>query len=108
MLLLRGIMKQADPFYQTAAWKKMRTHILQRDHYMCVLCMKNFRDGIGGTPRAATLVHHIQPYKERPDLALDEGNLISLCEVCHNQVHTEKGMRRNAADTPAAVRIIKI
>lgn len=29
-------------------------------------------------------VHHIQPYHERPELELDDGNLVTLCgDPCH-------------------------
>lgn len=43
-----------------------------------------------GLFRKATIVHHIKHLKDRPDLALDENNLISLCGSCHDIVHPEK------------------
>lgn len=103
-------MKQADPFYSTAAWKKARAERLRLDNYMCVDCMERFEAG-GARPRRATLVHHVIPISERPDLALDIGNMRSLCEVCHNRAHPEKGGQGRAArrTIPAApMRIIKV
>ena len=35
----------------------------------------------------ATHVHHIQELRDRPDLAFDADNLISLCHTCHEEVH---------------------
>jgi 5-methylcytosine-specific restriction endonuclease McrA len=35
-------------------------------------------------------VHHIEHLDKRPDLALDNDNLESLCADCHNREHPEK------------------
>lgn len=37
--------------------------------------------------RRAEQVHHIRELKEYPKLALDDENLTSLCEPCHNIRH---------------------
>lgn len=102
--------KESDPFYHSAAWKKARKARLMMDGYMCVQCMAAFEAG-GAAPRPATMVHHIIPITERPDLALDLGNMQSLCDVCHNRAHPEKGGQGRAArrTTPAVpMRIIKV
>ena len=103
--------KESDPIYHTAAWKRIRRAALLRDHGMCCECMKAYLRGTGARPRRATLVHHIIPIKERPDLAFELDNLESLCEVCHNRAHPEKGAQnaREAKHAPTeGVRIIKI
>ena len=41
-------------------------------------------------PVLATMVHHKAPLRERPDLALDLNNLMSLCDRCHDVMHPEK------------------
>lgn len=81
-------------FYKTKRWENKRKNILKRDKYMCRECAR-----YGKTTEANT-VHHIIPIELRPDLKLDNRNLISLCEGCHNQMHdrntgelTEKGRR---------------
>lgn len=43
--------------------------------------------------RVATVVDHIVPFAERPDLALDYENTQSLCRDCHN-VKTGKDAAR--------------
>lgn len=47
----------------------------------------------------ATVVHHVNPYENRPDLKFYSLNLISVCATCHNAMHdrvtnqlTDKGM----------------
>ena len=79
-----------EPFYHTAAWKRVRALALSRDCGMCQDCMDRFRAGYGVRPNRATMVHHIIPVSERPDLALDLDNLRALCYECHNKEHPEK------------------
>lgn len=72
-------------FYTSKRWLKKRENILRRDGYMCQRCKRY------GRKVEATTVHHIEHYDERPDLALVDSNLISLCAACHNKQHPEKG-----------------
>lgn len=102
--------KESNPFYHTTAWKRARAEALRRDSGMCCDCMDRFRAGYGIKPRRATVVHHIQPIEERPDLALTLSNLRSLCEACHNRRHPEKGGKNGGkqAKPAARMRVIKI
>lgn len=70
-------------FYVSKQWRKLRVKILQRDHYECQHCKAN---GVRKIVKA-THVHHIKELKDRPDLALEPDNLISLCHMCHEQAH---------------------
>ena len=67
---------------------------MMRDGGMCQDCMDRMRAGIGVKPNRATLVHHIVPRSERPDLALDLGNLRSLCSECHEKEHPERRSKK--------------
>ena len=98
------------PFYHTAAWKRARGAALARDRGMCRDCMARFDAGTGFKPRRADTVHHIIPLEERPDLALELHNLLSLCNTCHNQRHPEKGSGRPDGENtaPRKQRVIKI
>lgn len=73
-----------DTFYDSEDWHRKRKQILVRDKYQCTICRRygKFRD--------AKIVHHIKPLEEYPELALDDDNLTSLCQSCHNKVHQEK------------------
>jgi 5-methylcytosine-specific restriction enzyme A len=69
-------------FYCTARWTKLRAmHIAQ--HPLCQRCLSESRI------TQASHVHHEQEVKDRPDLALDMGNLTSLCASCHTRHHNE-------------------
>lgn len=80
-------------FYTSAKWLRKKAKVLRRDGYLCVDCKRYGRK----TP--AVLVHHIQPYEESPEMGLDEKNLVSLCDACHNKRHPEKGRDRTIPPT---------
>ena len=107
-----GEYKKSAPFYHTAAWKRLRAQALQRDGGMCQACMERMQMGVGIRPRRATMVHHIIPVEERPDLALRLDNLRSLCDECHNREHPEKWKTRGKAEAGKAsahqMRVIKV
>ena len=75
-------------FYKSSKWKHKRLAVLRRDGYLCQNCKRY------GRMTPATTVHHIQHLEDRPDLALDAKNLISLCAACHDKAHPEKGGTR--------------
>ena len=102
--------KKPDPFYKSAAWRKLRRTALQRDLYMCQDCLAAKRRGEMVRPRDAVVVHHIVPVTERPDLMMDLDNLISLCDACHNKRHPEKGGSpgQEAVTPPEGIRVIKV
>ena len=70
-------------FYKTKEWIRKRIVILKRDNYQCRECKRY------GKVTPANTVHHILPLHERPDLKLDNRNLISLCEECHEKMHNK-------------------
>lgn len=102
--------KESDPFYHSDAWEAARLERLRRDHFTCCDCMERYME-TGEKPRPAIMVHHVIPRKERPDLELNIDNLRSLCNICHNRRHPEKGGQGKAAAparAPANMRVIKI
>ncbi|MEK4425156.1 HNH endonuclease [Solibacillus sp. FSL K6-1523] len=72
-------------FYKSKQWKRKRLIILRRDSYECKECKRY------GKNRTATTIHHCHPLNVRPDLRLTNWNLISLCNKCHEQMHTRAG-----------------
>lgn len=102
--------KLSDPFYHSAAWKKARKARLMLDHGMCTACMEEFARGERMRPQRATMVHHVLPRSERPDLELDIGNMRSLCDMHHNREHPEKGGQGKARPRTKApaLRVIKV
>lgn len=82
---------------------------LDRDHYQCQDCLALKRAGARIRVRPATVVHHIKPKTEYPDLAMDIDNLLSLCDACHNKRHPEKGgQNARRQEAPAGVRVVKV
>lgn len=83
--------KGSGMFYEEKRWRNKRTQILRRDKYLCQQCKRY------GRLKPAVVVHHILHLEDRPDLAFDSANLVSLCLECHNKAHPEKGHK---AKTP--------
>lgn len=100
--------KQADPFYSTAAWRHVRTAALARDLGLCQDCLACYRRDPTWQVRPADMVHHLQPRKEHPELALALDNLISLCDMHHERRHPERRRTRPERAYPEGIRVIKI
>ena len=82
--------REAKAFYNSAAWKRKRLDILERDRHECQDCRARIREAANAgrelTGRdkriwPAEEVHHIQELKEHPELALENDNLVSLCST---------------------------
>ena len=76
-----------DAFYNSTEWDILREQVLERDKHECQFFAGKWSDGIHEPyvikVEKATMVHHIISIKERPDLALDINNCISLCFEAH-------------------------
>lgn len=66
------------------AW---RDAVFRRDRYTCRDC----GDATGGNLCA----HHVEPMKDRPDLAYDVNNGETLCHPCHELRHYKPDSIRN-------------
>lgn len=82
--------KDRAKIYNSKEWKEVREKVLIRDGMMCKICEKN---------KISTLadeVHHIKYLEDRPDLAFELDNLISVCRACHMGIHAkDKKRKRN-------------
>ena len=74
-LLEKEEMEATRGSYKYEKWKK---NILKRDNYTCCSCGS----------KEKLHVHHIQPFSTFPELRLIEENGITLCSICHIQVHS--------------------
>jgi len=66
---------RAGTVYATQEWRRVRRTILERDGHACRLC---------GARDRLTVQHRV-PYRVAPHLALDPGNLVTLCARCHGR-----------------------
>jgi 5-methylcytosine-specific restriction endonuclease McrA len=73
-------------FYRTKRWRNLRQFFLSNNP-LCVECEGR------GLLVTATVVDHIIPRRERPDLELDESNLQGLCDACHNAKSGREGRK---------------
>ena len=97
--------RDEEKFRGSAAWKKKRELIRQRDGYMCRWCREKGYRNRDSFVLDRLSVHHIVPLAENFEKRLDDDNLITLCERCHEEA--EKGvidkhdlMRLAATDIP--------
>jgi 5-methylcytosine-specific restriction enzyme A len=94
--------RESKKFYKSKAWQHCRQRVLVRDNHLCQTCLKN------GKLTAADMVHHIEELKDKPDLALKEDNLISLCNSCHNKEHPDKSYKgKHTKKSKRKIRVIE-
>lgn len=76
-----------DKFYHSTDFAIAREKVLIRDKFKCQFFLGKWNDGIHFPDKIklidANTVHHIIPIKERPDLALDINNMVSLSFEAH-------------------------
>lgn len=65
--------------YRSRRWAAVRQAARRRDDFKCTSC----------GARGRLEVHHVEPVRDRPDLAFALSNLTTLCPRCH--VETERG-----------------
>jgi len=80
-----------ERFYTTRAWRKSRAAFLSERGGLCEICLGK------GLIVPATEVHHKIPLTpdnlNDPQITLDHGNLMALCENCHHEQHQHKRWR---------------
>jgi len=69
-------------------WRALRDRVLRREP-VCRQCGR----------RAATDVHHIEPVRRRPDLAMTWSNLLPCCHNCHRRLDGGKVKPRREPPT---------
>lgn len=66
--------RDAEAFYRSRAWKKLRYEVLRVHGKKCMCCGRDDRP---------VHVDHIKPRSKYPELALDIDNLQVLCDQCN-------------------------
>lgn len=77
-----AVFNNRDSFYKTKQWIRTRAYIVDRDKNECQPCKDRGLVTINNL-----IVHHIEPIEFKPNAALDENNLITVCIGCHNYIH---------------------
>lgn len=68
-------------FLHSVEWEALRRVVLDENRNECQMCKAAGAYGPG------EVVHHVLTRKRRPDLALDKGNLMAICEQHHYKIH---------------------
>lgn len=84
---LGGVTPERQEFYTSNEWKTACLAVWNRDNATCQRCFLNKKD----QPDMPFHIHHIISFKEKT-LRADVNNLILLCEVCHNFIHSKKNI----------------
>lgn len=69
--------KEADTFYRSREWRRLRYQAFQRYGNKCCVCGRGASDGM------VMHVDHIKPRSLYPHLALDIANLQIMCNECN-------------------------
>ncbi len=83
-----GTTPERQSEYAKAEWRSFVALIFKRDGYCCVRCSSPKRR------RKGLHAHHIASYAEYPDLRRDPLNVVTLCDLCHRWVHSNKNTER--------------
>lgn len=84
-------------------WLELRRKKLTVDP-LCENCKKK------GIYRMAQEIHHIVPVESAKDyasmriLAYDYNNLMSLCSICHHEIHNEMGSHKHIKEAMTRLR----
>lgn len=81
-----GKSKFRNRFQVTRKYKDWRQFIFQRDNYTCQKCNQK-----GGNLEA----HHIKPFNLFPKLRLQKDNGITLCLICHKNLHRKEKLHEH-------------
>lgn len=81
----------SDFSYDSPEWRAFAARIVERDSSRCVL-----RRFAGGACHHVLHVHHVEPVDERPDLAFDEENCVTVCATHHPMLEAFRRLVRRA------------
>lgn len=86
---LGGVTPERQSFYTSVEWKRACSAVWKRDNATCRRC------GIHRSerPDLPFHIHHIESFANR-ELRANVGNLVLLCEICHNFVHSKRNVNR--------------
>jgi 5-methylcytosine-specific restriction endonuclease McrA len=83
-----GSSPERQRMYARSFWKELVRAVYARDGYKCVRC------GAKHTGSNRLHAHHVKAWAGNVDTRFDLRNIITLCEGCHNWVHSKKNTRR--------------
>ena len=86
--------RQAEP-HDREIGDAVRVAVLTRDNFACQVCGWHYDQRKPGDPRQFLELHHVTQHKDRGTNTAD--NLITLCNVHHDEVHRDAEAREKVA-----------
>lgn len=83
-----GSSPERQRLYARSFWRELVLAVYKRDGFKCVRC---------GKSRAADRrlhAHHVRPWAGNPDARFDLANILTVCQPCHNWIHSRKNRAR--------------
>lgn len=77
-----GITSERQSFYQSSEWKNVCCKVWKRDKAICQRCFIKKGEGI------SFHIHHKTSF-ENKELRAEINNLVLLCVICHNFIHSK-------------------
>ena len=75
--------------YARSFWKELAKEVYKRDEYKCQNC------GSKHTFKNKLHAHHTKTWAKFPMARFEIKNIITLCQECHNWVHSKKNINNN-------------
>lgn len=82
-----GITPERQAFYTSIEWKESCSAVWKRDKATCQRCSLQKKE----QPDMPYHIHHIKPFSV-VELRSDIDNLVLVCEVCHDFIHSKKNI----------------
>ncbi len=82
-----GVTPERQAFYLSSEWKAASIAVWRRDHATCQRC------GLKMGPGVELHIHHIVSFACR-QLRAEPSNLVLLCNLCHDWVHSRKNKQK--------------
>lgn len=80
-----GSSPERQRLYARSEGRTFLRSVYERDGFKCVRC---------ASPRRTLHAHHIKPWAGNAALRFDSTNVVTLCNVCHAWVHSNKNVAR--------------
>lgn len=84
---LGGITPERQEFYTSREWKDACSAVWKRDNATCQRCSLHKNE----QPDMPYHIHHIVSFKAK-ELRAKVSNLVLVCEVCHDFIHSKKNV----------------
>jgi hypothetical protein len=84
-------LRQERRDYQLPGYKDWRFKVMENNNFRCLVCKTRSKKG------ERLVAHHLEGFKNNPDLRLEISNGVCLCQVCHINFHKTFGYKNSTS-----------